>query len=246
MTVFADLLANAKAFDKDAPIQSLDRAVITDINEEIARGDVALPTSGFDGQNEVQTLASSGASAGDFTVTIAINEFVVTTAAIAYNANPTAIETAVDLAATTAAVPGWTDGDISVSGAGTAELNDTVFTYDGAFVAAKIQVLSGVDGSGLTGGGSEAFAETTPGYTARNVWAIFDALSLVDFGGSVPAQGNLPTLTKILDKSTQRLSERTLRAFALEAEMQHESAGLEALLLDAMGIKTTPPASSQG
>jgi hypothetical protein len=244
MTVFADLLANAVSFDKDAPIHSLDRAIVNDINEEIARGDVALPAAGFDAVNEVQTLAASGASAGTFTITVEINDTNVTTAAIAFNANPAAIETAIDTAA--AGVPGFTAGDISASGAGTAQLNDTVLTYDGASVAGKIQRLSSVDGTGLTGGGSEAFAETTPGHGQRNVWAIFEALSLVDFGGTVPAQGSLPTLTKTLNKSTTRLGERTLRALALEADMQHEAAGLEALLLDAFDIKTLPPASSQG
>lgn len=246
MTVIADFLAKARSLDINAPIHSLDRRVVQELEGEIAKGDVSLPAANFDGQDEVQTLAASGASAGTFDLAIAAGDVVVAVTGLAYNAAPAAIQTALDNAAASV-ISGYAAGDITVGGAGTAQANPTTFTYDGASVAARLHPLSSVDGSGLTGGGSEAFSQTTAGYSQRNVWAMFNAYSLVSFGATPPTHaGSLPTLTKILDKSVNRLSEPTLRALALEAEVQDKIPGLEAALLDAMGLSPRPPASSQG
>jgi len=246
MTVIADFLARAKTIDVDAPIASLDRRVVQELEAEIANGDVTLPAANFDGQDEVQTLAASGASSGTFDLVIRADNVAVAVAGLAYNAAPAAIQTALDSAAD-GVIPDYAAGDITVGGAGTADLNTTTFTYDGDSVSARLHPLSDVDGSGLTGGGTEAITQTTAGYSQRNVWAIFNAYSLVSFGATPPTHADtVPSLTKILDKSTNRLSEPVLRALALEAEVQDKIPGLEAALLDAFGLNPRPPASSQG
>jgi hypothetical protein len=235
MGIFADFLAGAKSIDQTLEITALDRGVVREINNQIALGDADLPVgASFQGANEVQTLSASGASAGTFDIAVgfktAIGEIFIAVTSIAYNATPATIESALDTAAN-GVIPNWTDGDVSVSGAGTAEANDTVFTYDGASVDNLQHPLSTVDGSSLTGGGSEAFAETTPGNSVRNVWGIFELYSLVDFGGTAPTQGgSLPTLTKITPEST----------------LFSAAIGLEAALLDAFNLNPLPPASSQG
>lgn len=250
MGMFSDLLASAKSIDTSTAITAGDRTARREIDEQIDRGDAQLPSgAAFQADDEVQTLAASGASAGTFDITVGIKtdigDFQIAVTSIAYNAMPTTIETALDSAAN-GTIPGWTDGDISVSSAGTAELSDVVFTYDGASVASLQHPLSTVDGSGLTGGGSEAFAETNAGSTARNLWGIFEQYSLVDFGGTPPTQGgSLPTLTAIQQES-RIFSAATLRAFALEAEIEDGIAGLEAALLEAFNLKSEPSASSQG
>ena len=120
------------------------------------------------GVDEVQTLSASTATAGTFTLTVTLpseldtaSEGPFTTAAIAFDAAPAAIQTAIDTAM--AAFSSYVAGDITVSGASTADLAATVFTFDGTSVDdANIPPMT-VDGTGLTGGGGEAFTETTPG-----------------------------------------------------------------------------------
>jgi len=116
------------------------------------------------GVDEVQSLSASGATAGTFTLTITlVGESLtpVTTATIAFDAAPAAIQTAIDTAL--AVVASYVAGDVTVSGSGTAEAAATVFTFDGTNVLKKNQPLMTVDGTGLTGGGSEAITVTTEG-----------------------------------------------------------------------------------
>lgn len=241
MGMISDFVASSKSIDTTLPTTALDRSVNRDLDVLIAKGDIVSPGATFDVVNEVQTLDASGASAGTFAMTIGVfNDGVnkqVAVTGVAYNASPATIETAVD-SALGAVITGWTNGDISVSGAGTAEANDTLFTYDGASVSALAHPTSTVDGAGLTGGGTEAFSETNAGQTQRAEWAIMDKFSLVDFGGTPPAQtGALPTLTKIIDKSVQNdFSYETLRTIALECAIKDRIPGLEAALLDAFGV----------
>jgi hypothetical protein len=117
------------------------------------------------GVNEVQQLAASGASAGNFTVSFNNIAGVVgplTTANIAYNAAPAAIQTAVDTALS-GSVPNYTNGDVAITGGGTADLNTTDFTFSGTSVSNENHGECTVDGTGLTGGGTEAFSTTTQG-----------------------------------------------------------------------------------
>lgn len=239
MGVVANLIANAKTFHPTDP-QGSDFHVVEDLLEFAAAGDPALPAA-FTGTDEVQTLAASGASAGTFDITVGVRlptgDIQVAVSAIAYNETPANIQTAVD-SALSGAVTGYTNGDVAVSGAGTADLNDTVFTYSGASVTDTQHPLSTVDGTGLTGGGSEAFAETTAGQAARNVWALFEVSGIVDFGGTPPDQGGaIPSLTTTVPgPSDYPFKTLTLRKLAFEAEVQDEIVGLEAALLTAFGL----------
>lgn len=249
MGMFTDFLAGAKSIDSTAEITALDRGIVRELDALIAKGDATLPSgASFQAVNEVQTLTASTASAGTFAITVGVStpigDFQVAVTAIAFDATAAEIETALDTAAG-AVIPGWTDGDISVSG-GPAQTTDVVFTYDGGIAVSLQHPLSTVDGAGLTGGGPEAFAQTTGGSSVRNVWGIFEQYSVVGFGGTPPTQrGSLPTLTKITQES-RIFSAQTLRAFAREAEIEDEITGLEADLLDAFNLKANPPASSQG
>jgi hypothetical protein len=121
------------------------------------------------GENEVQTLSASGASSGTFDIDITLpGNDPVTVAGLAFDAAPAAIQTAVNLALAGLAVNGvtYTAGDVAVTGAGTADLNSTVFTFSGASVDKLPIAAMTVDGSGLSGGGSEAFTETNGGVEA--------------------------------------------------------------------------------
>lgn len=148
------------------------------------------------GVDEVQSLSASGATAGTFTLTFNLyGEDAVTTAAIAFDAVPAAIQTAVDTAL--AAIDTYAAGDITVAGAGTAEANPTTFTYDGTSVQKKNHPLATVDGTGLTGGGSEAITATTEG-------EFVDQVTNITFS---PAWGTpTPALNDDITFTSQQLS----------------------------------------
>jgi hypothetical protein len=120
------------------------------------------------GVDEIQSLSASGATAGTFTLTVTLpseldtlSEGPFTTGAIDFDAAPAAIQTAIDTAM--AGFSSYVAGDITVSGASTADLGATVFTFDGDSVDdANIPAMT-VNGTGLTGGGTEAITESTPG-----------------------------------------------------------------------------------
>ena len=106
--------------------------------------------------DEVQVIAqyARAPSGGTFTLYFEDedgNSF--TTAAIAWNAADTVIETAIDTAATTAAYPSWTNGDISVLESGTAGISDgtVTLTFDGTSVDDKDWDTTIIDGAALTG-----------------------------------------------------------------------------------------------
>lgn len=241
MGIFADFLANSTSIDNSGAVTALDRAVHRDFDDIIAKGDAASPGATYEATDEVQELAASGASAGTFDITIGVNIYgidnQVPVTGLGFDDDPSAIQTAVD-SALSAIVPGYTNGDVAVSGAGTAEANPTVFTYSGDSVSGKAHPLSTVDGGSLTGGGSEAFSETTDGQSDRLPWAIMNAMKLVGFT-SPPAQNqsSLPTLTAGSPPRTV-LSDASLRAIAREAAIQDNIPGLEDLILENMGLAT--------
>ena len=123
--------------------------------------------------NEVQSIAvytGGTVTAGNFTLTILLADTTtVTTANLLFSASAATIETAIDVAATAAAVPSWTNGDITVALAGNMTANDATLTYDGTSVAALDHgqvVCADVD---LAGGGTvNGTVETTPGVTAED------------------------------------------------------------------------------
>jgi hypothetical protein len=107
------------------------------------------------GTNEVQTLTiDADVDGGTYTLSL----FGYVTAAIAFDANAAAIETAI-----LAAVPVIANADLTVAGAG-----PFTFTFAGAYAGASIPAI-GVNTNGMTDGGaavvdnSTAIVRTTPG-----------------------------------------------------------------------------------
>lgn len=152
------------------------------------------------GVDEDQQLSSSGASAGDFTLTVTLDASAdntpavtpVTTAAIAFDAAPAAIQTAVDTAM--AVVDSYVAGDISVSGAGTASTSVTDFLFDGASLDDTNHPVMTVDGTGLTGGGTEAFTVTTEG---EFVDQVTNVIFTPEWGTPTPADDDVMTFLPI-------------------------------------------------
>ena len=124
------------------------------------------------GTNEVQTLAKTGTvSGGTFTISFQGQ----TTAAIAYGETAANIITALNL------LSNVDSGDITATG-GPAGTSDVVFTFAGGGRYAGTNVpLMVVNGAALTGGGSYAIAETTPGAYSANPGGLTD-LYAVRFG----------------------------------------------------------------
>ncbi len=183
MTVLSDFLAQTKTFDvsDDNPVF---HHYITELNSKAVQL-AAYPTNGA-ARDEVQSIAQHvpTVSGGTFALTLEIkldpaNTVVFTTAAIAYDANAATIETAIDVAATAATFPAWTNADISVSGG---DLNSApvVLTFDGASVLNLNHTLTIIDGALLTGGGSAgAVTTTTHGQPNRLAWSMLLGLEVV-------------------------------------------------------------------
>ena len=237
MGVFSDLLAGTPAFDVTNPITALDKIVHRELDEIIKQGDVAYGTETAV-TNEVQSLSATAAISGNFTLafTLASGE-TFTTGSLAFNAAASAIETAIDSAATTASVVGWTNGDISVSG-GPANSGATVFTFDGASVAGLnhgVIVPADVDLSDSTPG---VVSVTTEGQTARSAWAALIALGIAA-PANVPVQGVAPTAFTAPSNPGNNAhypSEATIRALASTAAIQDATVAVETEILAAAGL----------
>jgi hypothetical protein len=187
MGIYADFLANTKGMDITDPIVAGDRTVNEWVSEQIANGDVA-EAAAYAAKDEVQSLSANDHTGGTFTLAFTLRSGeTFTTAGIAVGATAGTIETAIDVAATSASVVGWTNGDISVSG-GPADTAAVVFTFDGTSVTGQNHGLIVNDGTLLTGGTDDGTVTvTTNGQTKRTSWAILAAVGAITAG--MPAQG---------------------------------------------------------
>lgn len=178
----------------------------------------------LEGRDEVQQSATHGETGGTYELDFTLADATTfSTAPIAFNAPFATIESAIDTAATAAAVTGWTNGDISVSGSGTGMHDGTVdFTFDGASVEQANHSLIVVDGALLTPGATSptvtettagavagtpgTVTETTPGAPLGSVGAVstspqgggnrpaYDILFRMGIlTGTIPAEGVVPT-----------------------------------------------------
>lgn len=172
MGVFQDLLDNAKTFKSTDPLA---RFIQSKINSQL---DPALPAEAA-AANEVQSWATSTQTSGNATLTFEFaNGETFTTGNILFSAAATAIETAIDSAAT-GAIAGWTNGDISVAG-GAVNVAPVTFTLDGASVASrslKLITVTDVDGAGGAWG---AVTRTTVGGPIRRALGCLVAFSVLD------------------------------------------------------------------
>jgi len=169
----------------------------------------------FDSANEVQTVAQylSDPSAGTFTLAITIDGNRIVTAGIAFDAIASAIEGAIDTAAT-GEIPGWTNGDITVAG-GTLEVAGApvTLTFDGASVAGSSHVLTEFDPTLLTGGTFDdpPVSRTTTGQPTRYAWAVLNAQSLID----TPLPSNIAARSDIVITTGPNFGNVLLRADVL-------------------------------
>lgn len=240
MGIFSDLLAGADAIDITLPITALDKIVVREFDEMVARGDVDYPAVVAQ-RNEVQQIAqyTSDPTGGTFTLTFTLrNGETFTTAAIAYDAVAATIETAIDVAATAASITGWTNGDITVSGGTLLGAGaPVVLTYDGASVSNDNHAQATIDGTSLTGGGLDTPAQTitTIGQTQRSGWAALQAYGIV-VAADIPDQGVTPvafTAASNPGDNANYPSEATIRALALEAAIEDINVAVETEILTA-------------
>jgi hypothetical protein len=125
-------------------------------NSALACPAVSRTTVGAVGADAVQVIAQyvRAPSGGTFTLTLDDNvNAPITTAAIAYNATAATVETAIDVAMTSAAYPSWTNGDVTVSESATAGISDgtLTLTFDGTSVDDKPWLGTIINGAALTG-----------------------------------------------------------------------------------------------
>ena len=172
MGVFQDFLDNAKTFKSTDPVA---RFVQQIINRQL---DPALPSAAA-AADEVQSWATSTQSSGNATLTFEFGDERFTTGNVAFNAAAATIETAIDSAATTAGIAGWTNGDITVGG-GAVNVAPVTFTFDGTSVTERgVQLISVTDVDGA-GGAWGAVTRTTTGQPARNALGVLFALAVLD------------------------------------------------------------------
>jgi len=189
MGMFTDILANAVSIDTSDPIEGPDRHAVLELERH---RDVVLDAdigTDYAEANEVQSLAATDRTGGNFTLTFLLaSGETFTTGNILFSSTAGTIETAIDSAATTASVVGWTNGDITAAG-GAINSAPVTLTYDGTSVAAlnhSVVVVNDVD---LSGGSVDPVASTTTnGQADRNALGILAFLG--EFTGTPPAFGD--------------------------------------------------------
>ena len=125
-------------------------------NSALAVPAVSTTTDGAVGVDEVQVIAQFVRAPSGGTYTLTFNDEVnaaITTADIAWNATAVTIETAIDVAFTSAAYPTWTNADISVVESASAGVSDgtVTLTFDGVSVDETDWNPVVIDGALLTG-----------------------------------------------------------------------------------------------
>lgn len=229
MTVISDYLTDTVELDVTPEYTPLDRKVVMELNQLANEGAPDTPAS-MAAADEVITIGqhTGGPSSGQYKITVDLaNGESFTTADIAYDAIDSAIETAIDVAATAAAITGWTNGDISVAGATPGDgldLGDVTFTFDGASVTEASHSMSIAQGTTPFDAGDVGTVTTvTTGQTKRVGWAMLVAYGIA--AGTIPAEGELPT-DDLTRGPGSRLSNETIRAIASDIAVEEGNAAL--------------------
>lgn len=239
MGVYTDLLANAKSWDSGNSdgVVATDRVITKDIENFQARQGDPATDSDFAAKDEVQSISifDGVASSGNFTLTIdLVGEDAFTTGNIVWSASAATIETAIDVAATSASVTDWTNGDISV--ALTTNLNDAAatLTFDGNSVTNTRPVLTVMNDVDLDANVSTVTV-TTYGQVKRVCWAAMDAMSLV--AGGPPPTGATTGLTAATTRNNNPNYPRqeTLEALALQASIEDSTDAVYPALMSLFG-----------
>jgi hypothetical protein len=218
-----------KQTETTEPRVGLNRSAAEQVKQwDTVNDDIAAIRTAFAAKDAVISIAQHVAtvSGGTFTLTFTApsidgvgNSETFTTAAIAYNATAATIETAIDVAATSASITGWTNGDITVAEAGSAGLSDgaCTFTCDGNSLD-DMQVTASIDGSSLTGGGTAgAVTYTTYGQAAQvSKQALYD-MNVVS--GTQNDVGVAPSWTKPASNGQSRPRLALIKKLALDCAL---------------------------
>jgi len=235
MSVIASIIASSASIEDN----HTGRPGIRDLKALLQQiGDFDVPTN-CAVRNEVQSIAIHVAtvSGGNYTLTVTLRSGqTFTTANIAHDGNAAAILSAINTAATSASITGWTNGDIAVSG-GPLTTTPVVLTFSGNSVKGANHALTTINGAGLTGGGSAGvISVTTAGQAERTAWALLFALGIL--GGTIPDQGSDPSSVTARcprGKYPFSMGEDTIRALVREAAIADLSTTAEATLLTKLG-----------
>lgn len=161
MGAIQDFLTNATTFDTSAPREGISRVIHRQLTSIINEGDFDVPAS-CAATNEVQAIAThTNVASGNYTLTFTLHSGeTFTTGNLAYNADAAAVENAIDSAATSASIAGWTNGDIGVGGSALSAGLMT-FTFSGASVAGLNHGEVVINNVSLVGVGTAGAASTT-------------------------------------------------------------------------------------
>ena len=191
----------------------------------------------------VHTIAADATIAsGNWTITVTLqNGETFTTANIAAADNAATIEGAIDTAATTASITGWTNGDISVSG-GSVDTADVVLTFDGTSVAGLNHELTSVTDVSLVTGTVGVVTETTVGHPLSSTLQLLGTQGWIN----VVTLDDPSTWTRNRNVS---VPERAVVEWVAEqavAELQNESAYAKVLELSNQSKPAQPRSPISG
>ena len=198
MGIFNDLATGSVGITPAKPRVGLDRSSAEQLLSRAARHDPGVAAA-YAAADEVQTIPEqTDAATGDtYTLTINIPKLAVgtfTTAGIAFDATAATIKGAIDTAATSASVTGWTNGDISVAEAGSAGVSDgtVTLTFDGSSVTEQPAEATVLVSTGFTSTGDAA--RTTGGQVDRKATQALYELNVVT--GTLQNSGDTPAWTR--------------------------------------------------
>ncbi len=222
MGIYTDELANTKSFDSALPREGVHRAVTRELQGLLDKLDLGL-ASAYAAANAVHVIGTDTVdhTGGTFDLTLRLVKNGVTYTAVAadlaHNINAATLTTAIDVAVTAAAYPGWVNGHIVVTASSTNLQGGTItLTYSGASVSGQGHgTVTMVDER--TGGTSPSptITVTSLGNAAREAMAILLATSTVI--GAVPAAGANPSWTAGQRSLGRMLSLDTIKALARDA-----------------------------
>lgn len=252
MKVLAAILANPKTFGPvDPPRAGIQRVIFDGLRSlKQTTGDFPFPNT-LAGTDEVQVIATFAPviDGGHYSLTITLaGGIAFTTGSILFSAGASAVQIAVDRAAT-GVVPGYAAGDIAVTGDPLSTGNLTI-TFSGAsvgFAHHDLTVINDVDLTGEEGGVGEVTVDTE-GEPGRRGYGALIALEIIsvevvddipvipDFGQdlaaediTVPGSGDGQQFPHGLDKDT-------VRAICLETSLEEGNDTVYTVLTAALGL----------
>jgi hypothetical protein len=202
------------------------------------RLDAEVPSellAGYTAVNAVHTISrDEDVAGGNYTLTITIaadpakNRLVnqtFTTANIAHNANAATIQTAINSAATSAGVIGWTNGHIVVTGGALAAAN-IVLTFSGASVSGTKHPVSSATNVSLVDGDTAATGPLVVTLTTAGQKAL-GAVQLLLTRGPMNGTDPLDPSTWTRNTNVKSPVRTVLDAYAwlINDELQSQTAG---------------------